>query len=203
LQWFSGSDICVVDDGSEGAQKIDQRKLPQGVCLIRHEHRLGKGAAIKSGIAHFAGADYTHVLCMDGDCQHRPEDIPAFLHCDPGADLVIGNRMNNLSAMPMARRLSNILTSMIIRWRSGLNVRDSQNGYRRLRLDLYHSIEVQSTGFQFESELLLRLRHKNVRVLNVDIPTIYNNAGSSIRHFGDTFRFIALIGQSFWWQTNE
>ena len=93
--------VVVVDDQS--ADQTARAAREAGAEVIRHTRNLGKGAAIKTGLSKVADG-FGYFLFMDGDGQHDPSDIPAFFAAinDSGADLIVGNRMNDLESMPLA-----------------------------------------------------------------------------------------------------
>ena len=97
----------------------------------------------------------------------------------------------NLSAGP--DEISWVLTSYIISLLCGKTVLDSQCGYRRYKLKNVCSGYFHEKGFQFESEVLIKLLRNNCTHANLKIPTIYSNENSSINNFSDTFKFIRLI----------
>jgi glycosyltransferase involved in cell wall biosynthesis len=198
LQFFENKDIVVVDDGSSDFDKKFLLEKFPGISIIHHDENKGKGAALCSGLRHLNEKDYDYALCLDADGQHNPQEIPLFLDQAGKADIVIGNRMNSLNDMPMERIMSNKISSAIIRWVSGLPVLDSQNGYRLVSLKKILELKLYESGFQFESEMLFAAGKNNLRLINVPVKTIYNNATSSIHHLNDTWRFIVLILKYIW-----
>lgn len=198
LQFFENKDIVVVNDGSSDFDKRFLLDKFPGISLIQHDKNKGKGAALYSGLCHLNEMDYDYALCLDADGQHNPQEIPLFLDQAGKADIVIGNRMNSLTDMPVERIASNKISSAIIRRVSGLPVLDSQNGYRLVDIKKILELQLYESGFQFESEMLFAAGKKNLRLINVPVKTIYNNASSSIHHLNDTWRFIVLILKYIW-----
>jgi len=90
--------VLVVDDGSNDATAHEARKA--GVKVISHEVNLGKGAAIKTGLRELLAYSIEYVLILDGDGQHRPEEIPKFLAeaNQSHAPFLLGNRMSRSCA---------------------------------------------------------------------------------------------------------
>src|SRR5687767_8311396 len=99
--------VIVVDDGSSDG--TGERALQAGADVLRHAEPQGKGAALQTGLKRARERGFTWAMTLDGDGQHSPEDIPAFLqHArQTGAALVVGNRMANASRMPWLRRQVN------------------------------------------------------------------------------------------------
>ena len=69
--------VLVLDDGSTDKTAEEARKA--GSEVIRHDRNQGKGAAIKTGLRELTARGFLYVLVLDGDGQHLPEEIPAFI----------------------------------------------------------------------------------------------------------------------------
>lgn len=199
IRRYSDLPIILVDDGSR--IPVSQLSLDSSVKIHRIAENLGKGNALRSGIDIAETAGFSHVLTMDADFQHCPEDITKFLSVDPQTALVIGCR--DFSApMPVHRRLSNVLTSWILSIRCGFRILDSQCGFRRYCVEVFSGSECVENGFQFESEVLIRNASRLKKsVAHVSVKTIYNSAGSSIKNSKDTVKFINLLMRSLFWRT--
>jgi glycosyltransferase involved in cell wall biosynthesis len=84
------SQVLVVDDGSGDSTAGEARAAGAGV--VRHAANLGKGHAVRTGLAHLLSGNVTHVLLLDGDMQHLPHEAPRLVDAAraTGADVVIG-----------------------------------------------------------------------------------------------------------------
>ena len=185
-------DILVIDDGS--IDNTQEQAFKNGAQVIKHKKNCGKGAALKTGFEYAISNNYDSVLILDGDGQHDPRDIPSFLESYEDADILIGNRMNNVSKMPLIRYLTNKVTSGIISFLIKKNIEDSQCGYRLIKTEVLKNIGFTTSKFDFESEILLIAGIKNYRIKSVPIKTIYYEDNISfINPVIDTFRFIRLI----------
>jgi glycosyltransferase involved in cell wall biosynthesis len=183
----------VVDDGSTDGTSSEAEAA--GARVIRHPSNLGKGAALKTGLrsALLSKADF--FLFLDGDGQHDPAEIPAFIETinRSNADLVIGNRMLNLESMPLIRRWTNRFMSWQIGRICKLPIPDSQCGFRLARKELQPVLMAPSNRFEFESESLILAVQRGVRLSFVPIRTIYTDQHSKIQPIRDTMRYFRLI----------
>src|SRR5205085_10410672 len=98
--------VLVVDDGSTDATAAEARAA--GAELIVHPQNRGKGESIKAGLRYWLERDFSWVVILDADGQHRPEEIERMFGSAEGdAALLIGNRMNDVASMPLVRRFVN------------------------------------------------------------------------------------------------
>ena len=193
--------ILVVDDASkDGTYEFCQQ---EGINCIRHSVNKGKGAALKTGFAYFAGdAGVRWILTMDADGQHSPSDIPLFIDTArkyPSTGLCIGARDMRLGAMPPARILSNRLTSLILALLSGRRIKDAQCGYRIYSRRLVSSIVLRYNRFEMESEIILMAAAKKFSIRFVRVQTLYLSDGPShISHLADTLRWVVAVLRVWW-----
>lgn len=187
--------VLVIDDGSLDATASAAEAA--GAKVIRHPKNMGKGAALKTGLSYLAALDAAFFLFLDADGQHDPSEIPAFFDAinDSQADLIVGNRMNNLESMPLVRRWTNQFMSWQIQKICKIPVPDSQCGFRLARRELLPVFMAASDRFEFESEsIILAVRH-GFRIGFVPIRTIYTGQQSKIRPLRDTIRYVKLMSK--------
>jgi glycosyltransferase involved in cell wall biosynthesis/uncharacterized SAM-binding protein YcdF (DUF218 family) len=168
--------VIVVDDGSTDGTAACLEGLD--VVVIRHEKNLRKAAALWRGLqaAMANGADT--LVTLDGDGQHRPEDLPVLLDAArrrPNT-IVIGARRQQERKAPFARRLANRIADFWISWAAGHPIEDSQSGYRAYPAKLFEGLKPRierRRGFVFESEILIEAARRSVTITSVGIPSIY------------------------------
>jgi len=185
--------IIVVDDGS--SDDTGKRAATAGATVLRHERPQGKGAALNSGWQRARATGFSWALTMDGDGQHSPSDIPAFLAAaeNGGAALAVGNRMANPAGMPWLRRRVNGWMSRRLARVAGCDWPDTQCGFRLMNLGIWSNLQLQTTHFEIESELLLAFAAAGHRIDFVPIQVIYQDEESKIRPLQDTWRWFR------WW----
>ena len=181
--------IIVVDDGSPNPIKINYNDI----SLIQNEDNMGKGLSLQRGFQFAKQKGFKNVITMDSDLQHDPDELSLFLDVQEDVDFVLGFRERDAS-MPISRKFSNWITSKIISSLTKITIKDSQCGYRRYSLSAIEKFDYTETGFQFESEILIKAINKKSTVEQVKVSTIYDeNNKSYIKHFSDTIKFIRLI----------
>ena len=181
-------DVVVVDDGS--SDRTGERAAAAGAAVVRHAQNRGKGAAIRTGLAQVLAGPHTHVLFIDADLQHDPGDVPKLLSAGERAecDLVIAERLFVKGSMPTARFYSNRIGSWILSQFIGLEVSDSQSGFRLIRSDSLRRLRLTATGYEIETEMLIKLAGRQASVCLVSIPARYDGSRSKLRSVRDTFR---------------
>ena len=193
------SRIIVVDDGSaDGTHEV---ALRSGVTVLQHSENRGKGIALNTGILGAAEMGMDYVITMDADGQHNPLEIPRFLEkeLETGADIIVGNRMADRKNMPGDRVFANRATSWFVSARTGVQIPDSQNGYRLIRTSLYTSLKIKSKRYAAESEILIRAARSGAKVEWVPVETIYGTEESSVHPVVDTLRFLRMAIKSIFW----
>jgi glycosyltransferase involved in cell wall biosynthesis len=190
------SPVVVVDDGS--TDNTAARARDAGAIVIRHEQNRGKGWAIRTGLEYALKQDRSHVLFLDADLQHDPAEIPRLVaRAEQGhGDFVIGEREFRKDAMPAARFYANVIGSAILSRFIGADVVDSQSGFRLIRADLLRRIRLTGTGYEIETEMLIKLVRAGAAVERVTIRRLqYEGAHSKLRPFRDTARTCLLAVQ--------
>ncbi|HID40503.1 MAG TPA: glycosyltransferase family 2 protein [Calditrichaeota bacterium] len=186
--------IWVIDDGSsDGTPDCVQHP---SVTFDRLRTNHGKGFALRRGFNLFLkNSPAEYLICMDADLQHPVESVAEIVERlnHKKEKIIIGNRDKSARVMPLARVLSNKITSFILSKLTGQAIQDSQCGFRAIHRDVLQDIDLKENGFQLESEFILRTAHRGWKIDFINIPTIYNGSHSYIKHVGDTYRFIRLI----------
>jgi glycosyltransferase involved in cell wall biosynthesis len=147
-------EVIVVDNGSQDGSAALAEKAG---AIIVHEPRRGYGRAYQAG---FAAALGDYIVMVDADLTYDFREIPRFVaELDSGAELVMGNRMQNIEpgAMPWLNRyVGNPMMSRSLNLLFRAGVRDPQCGMRALRREALPRLALESPGFEFASEMVFR-----------------------------------------------
>jgi len=182
--------VVVIDDGS--GDGTGQAARAAGATCLRSARNCGKASALRVGIDFARAQNFTHVLTLDGDGQHLPEDIPHMLRVaeETGADLVIGARPFDRALMPRSRYYSNTIGSRVASSLVGREIRDSQSGFRLFRLDKLNGTKLRSRYYELEMEMLIKMARSGCKIVHAPVSMIYHDGEgrSKMKPVRDTVR---------------
>jgi glycosyltransferase involved in cell wall biosynthesis/phospholipid N-methyltransferase len=174
--------VIVIDDGSsDGTAKAMERfraflelqEPDPKFCWVweRHESNRGKGAAIRTALSH---VDTDLVVIHDADLEYHPLDllkmVEVFLVED--ADAVFGSRFmagGYKRTLFFRHALGNKLLTFFCDLVCDLNLTDMETCYKMVRADLLKSIPLESSTFDVEPELAIKLARRGSRIFEVPI----------------------------------
>ncbi len=191
-------DVLVVDDGS--SDNTSQIAKDGGAIVLRNEKNQGKGASLIKGFNYALTNEYDAVITMDGDGQHLPEDIPYFMRLAKYSDsaIFIGNRMQKIKNMPLVRLITNRFMSWFLSCLAKQRIPDTQCGFRLLKKEVLKRVNLVTSKYETESEILIKSSRLGFKIESVPIKSIYTHEISQINPFIDTLRFIRLIIKELW-----
>lgn len=186
-----GGEVLVVDNDSD--DRSAELAQAAGATVI-HEPRRGYGSAYLAG---FAAAKGDYIVMADADLTYDFDEIPRFVaELDAGAELVMGDRMENIhpGAMPWLHRYigNPILTGLLnVLFRTGVN--DAHCGMRALRRDVLPKLDLRTTGMEFASEMVIRASKEKLRI--AEFPIEYHPRGgeSKLSSFKDGWRHLRFL----------
>jgi glycosyltransferase involved in cell wall biosynthesis len=183
-------EIIVVDNGSTDGSGGLARDAGAEVV---DEPRRGYGSAYLAGLAVARGR---YIVMVDADLTYDFGEIPKFVReLEAGADVVIGNRMQNIEpgAMPLLSRLGNPLLSGFLNVLHRTNVHDAHCGMRALRRDVLPALNLRTVGMEFASEMVIRATREQLEVREVPIALHPRLGTSKLSPFRDGWRHLRLI----------
>jgi glycosyltransferase involved in cell wall biosynthesis len=178
----AGVPVVVVDDGSTDGTARVAEGLP--VTLLRHDHNLGKGRALRTGFAWALEQGVEAVVTLDADGQHdvsAVERLYGFARTS-GTDLLIASRHTQFENMAGLRASWNRFGVWCMRKRTGFEITDSQSGFRCYSSTLLRSVSLVADGYDLEMELLMKAWRKGFSIASLPVPARVAD-GRSTSHF--------------------
>jgi len=168
-------EVVIVDDGSKDGTRDILREIaadhPESIRYIEHAQNGGKGAALRTGIAHTTG---DLVVFQDADLEYDPRDYARLVRpfLEDGADVVYGSRF-----LPSDRRrvlyhrhsVGNRFLTGLSNWFTDLDLTDMETCYKMFRAPLLKSIPIRSNDFAIEPEITAKIAKRECRVFEVPI----------------------------------
>jgi glycosyltransferase involved in cell wall biosynthesis len=184
-------EVVVTDNGSDDGSGV---LAHQAGARVVHESRRGYGSAYLAG---FAAAKGEYIVMADADLTYDFDEIPRFIEqLDEGAQLVIGDRMDNIhpGAMPWLHRYvgNPVLTGVLnLFFRTGVN--DAHCGMRAIRRDVLPALDLRTTGMEFASEMVIRAAKERLDIRQLPIEYHPRGGESKLSSFSDGWRHLRFL----------
>lgn len=167
------TELIAIDDAStDGSGEILERLRREGWLqqIVRHPVNRGKGAAIRSGIAHATGEV---VVTQDADLEYDPMELPILIRpiADGKADAVYGSRFQGgpHRVLYFWHAVGNRLLTLLSNMCTNLNLTDMETCYKLVRADLLKRLPLTADRFGIEVELTARLAQADARIWELPI----------------------------------
>jgi len=203
--------VIAVDDGSND-QTPKVLAAESGITLLTLPQNQGKAAALKAGFAKAEKMSFSHAITIDADGQHPVEalvDFAAACRGQPKA-FIIGVRDLKVAHAPIARRISNALSTFWFRFETGVKLTDTQCGYRVYPLAAIRGLKVDSDRYAFELEVMVKAAWAGIPLVPQPVPVDYEAPTSQLSHFDPLRDFLRisrvhsrLTGKAVWMGLRE
>lgn len=187
-------EVVVADNGSTDNSVEIARSLGARVVI---ENKKGYGNAYRAGIAAARGK---YIVIGDSDDSYDFTEIGRFVEpLQNGAEFVIGTRLKGKiekGAMPWLHRyIGNPILTGILNWMFHSGISDAHCGMRSFTRDAYKKMNLQTTGMEFASEMVIKAAQLGLRT--VEIPITLHPDGRSgsphLRSFRDGWRHLRFM----------
>lgn len=182
-------EVLIIDDSSRDNTFAEGLRYQQHNCefkitVLRTPENQGYGGNQKLGYRYAIDNGFDIVALVHGDGQYAPEELPALL--DPllrgEADAVFGSRMIDKNAarrggMPLYKWIGNHVLTAFQNRVLGTNLSEFHSGYRLYSTKALAQVpfEKNTNDFHFDTEIIVQLVLKNLRIVELPIPTFYGD----------------------------
>lgn len=195
-------DIVLVNDGSD-----EQHMTPFEIVgryaechVLHHEVNKGKGRALKTAFEYCLEnrKDIAGVVTVDGDNQHSADDIYECTRrlIELKNHVILGVRDFSGKDVPPKSKFGNNMTKFVFRVFCGLKISDTQTGLRAIPYEYLELMDrIKGERFEYETNMLLELKHYNIPYTEVGIHTIYieENASTHFHPIKDSIKIYGVI----------
>ena len=184
-------DVIVIDGHSEDKTAEIAKNLGAKVYL---DNGIGKGDAIRLGIQK---SDKDIIVFIDADGSHDPNDIPKLINpiIEGKADHVSGSRMRGGSdelhgdIKKFIRMVGSDIITLGINYKFGVDLTDSQNGFRAIKRQVASSLNLKENITTIEQEMIIKTLRKGYRVMEVPSHEYARKHGTS-----------SIVVSRIWWR---
>ncbi len=163
--------ICVDDFSTDGTRDKLQELASQhpNLKLVLHPVNMGKGAAVRSGLAQVEG---DIVIIQDADLEYDPQDYPSLLRpiLSGKSHVVYGSRfLGEHKAMYFWHSLGNNLLTLTTNVLYDTTLTDMETCYKVFTRDIADKIKLTSPRWGFDPEITSRILRMGYRIYEVPI----------------------------------
>lgn len=183
LRCLKYGEVLVVDDGSTDGGLESVRDLD--VTVLRHDENSGKGQAVLTATQAALKMGKTHIITIDADGQHFPEDIPEFLKTAElhPRSILVGSRDFTGENVPGSSKFGRKFSNFWLRVQTGCRLDDVQSGFRVYPLEIFSVIRTYEKRYAFEVEILVKSAWAGYELHDVPIRVYYPPHEKRISHF--------------------
>lgn len=187
-------DIVVVNDGcTDGTPEILNDFKGQ-ITVVEYGRNRGKGYALRCGFERAKKQGFDYAITIDSDGQHFPEDIPLFVEAlkRHPKSLIVGSRNLKQENMPEKNTFANKFSNFWFRLQTGINLPDTQTGYRLYPLHQLPNLGLLTSRYEAELELLVGSAWRGTHLVPIAVNVFYPKAEERVTHFRPFWDFLRI-----------
>ena len=196
MHYSNGKDVIVINDGSTDDTSKILEAYQDKIILLQHFPNRGKGFSLRQSFAEAIKRGFENAITIDSDGQHFPTDIPIMIAKaleHPGV-LLMGARDMTQAGVPKKSSFGNKFSNFWFWVESGIELPDTQTGFRLYPLDPLKKINLFTNKFETEIEVIVKLAWRGVNIIPVNVKVLYDmdERVSHFRPFKDFMRITIL-----------
>jgi len=185
------AEIIVSDSSTDKSPEIARK---ENTILVKHD-KEGYGWAYLEA---FRIANGKYIFMADADASYDFREIPNFIkQLESGFDFVIGNRFAGKiynKAMTFSHRyIGNPILSFILRLFFQTKIKDSQCGMRAIKKESLKKMNLQTTGMEFASEMIIKALRNNLKIKELAVDYYPRKGNSKMKSFRDAYKHIRFM----------
>jgi glycosyltransferase involved in cell wall biosynthesis len=188
-------DIIVVNDGStDNTKELLSNYKTTNIITLNHNRNKGKGKALKTGLSKAITLGFKYAITIDADGQHYPEDICRFIEKNeqyPDA-IIIGSRNLQQENMPKKNTFANKFSNFWFFMQTGCRLSDTQTGFRLYPLTSIKGLNILTSRYEAELELLVFSLWSGIEIYSVPIQVYYPTKEEKVSHFHPFYDFFRI-----------
>jgi len=189
-------EVLVVDDGSDEKTKVLlEASTLAGATLITHERNMGKGTAIRTGLAQATG---DVVIIQDADLEYFPGDYIGLIETYKAKNARAVYGVRDLSRRSVLMRQGNRMMTWATNILYGVRLHDMETCYKLVDRHLMQSLHLESRRFEIEAEITAKIIRSQVRIFEAPIRYDHREEGKKLTPLDGLPTLQALLRYRFW-----
>lgn len=194
--------IAVDDNSTDDTFSVLQAEAAHDPRLrvIRHPQNRGKGAAVRSGLAHALGSI---VVVQDADLEYDPNDYYQLVKpiAEGRVDVVYGSRfMGSHTGMYFWNAIGNKGLTFLTNFLFNSWISDMETCYKAMRTDIMRSLSLESNDFRLEPEITAKILRRGYRIYEVPVSYMGRTyeEGKKMKPSQGFYAIFALLRYRLW-----
>jgi glycosyltransferase involved in cell wall biosynthesis len=194
--------VAVDDHSSDGTLAVLRAEAANDPCMqvISHPYNRGKGAAVRSGLAHARGEI---VIIQDADLEYDPQDYYELVQpiVDGRVNVVYGSRfMGRHTGMYFWNAIGNKGLTFLTNFLYNCWISDMETCYKVMRTDIMRGLDLESSDFRLEPEITAKVLRRGHRIYEIPISYLGRTyeEGKKMKPSQGFYAILALLRYRFW-----